>query len=527
MRVSFSIVALALAACGPKAPVTTVPVEGASAAPVAPVVAEAAPATPIAPADVTAAPAAPVDAAAGGASPSPTGLSEDARRSFDDAVAMLTTADAGRAQRALEMLSPLAGQYPDIAALHYNIGVAHQVLGRDVDARRAWTRATEVDPTAARAWLNLGVLGVTEGRPDVALSQIQSGIRYAPSNVELRVVAIGVLRSLKRYDEAKKEARAALQINTRSVPIYNNLALVYLDTAEYDLAKFVLQKALADIEGAAQNAQLHAVLGEVYLRQSLPGDALSEFKKALDLDPMNLPALQFLANYHLDNRAWADAIALLERAAQGAPKDAGIRLSLGIAYRGEGRFDDAKRVYEDALRLDPRNPEPYRNLAVLYGDSMKSYDAAVDSIEKYRQAGGGTPAELDQWVSALRKEQKRIEDRKKREAKQREAEAAEAAAAAAAAAQLPAPVEVVTPPPVEVVPPAPAPVPAEVVAPAPSTAPTEVVATPQPAPAADPNVWGAQPAEPAPAPVPTPSVPAEPAPAPAPAPAEGNPWGGG
>jgi lipopolysaccharide biosynthesis regulator YciM len=270
------------------------------------------------------------------------------------------------------------------------------------------------------------------------------------------------------------------------------------------------------------------MLGEVYLRQSLAGDALLEFRKSLELDPTNLQALQFLANYHLDNRAWADALPLLERASQVAPKDAGVRLSLGVAYRGEGRFDDARKSYEEALRLDGKNPEPHRNLAVLYGDYLKSYDQAVDAIEAYRKAGGGPAKELDDWVAAIRKDQKRSEDKKRRDAERKKRDEEEARAAAAAAAQQPA----LVPPPIEPVPvSAPAPEPASVPTPAPEPAPMPTLApesapNPTPAPAAPSNVWGdSGPAQPAPA---APVAPAEPAPAePAPVPAEQNPWEGG
>lgn len=414
-----------LVGCAPKTGTTTSPVPTTSVA--APPVAT----TEVAPAPVAAPESAPAPAAApaettGTAVATPAtapalqiAQKDGVARRVNDAAAMLTTGDASRAQRAIEILQGELAENPQVATIHYNIGVAHQLLGQDAEARRAWTRATEVDPTFAKAWHNLGVANAAGGRLDLALASFQAGTRYNPNSIELRVASIAALRQLKRYDEAIAEAKAALFINSKAIPIYNDLAMVYLDTNRYDLARFTLEKALADIDGAKGNARLHAVLGEVYYRLGYTGDAVQSFQKSLELDPYQLPALLYLAGYHMDNRSWTDATPLLERAMKVAPNDAGIQLNLGICYRGEGRFEEAKRAYNEALRLRPKDPEPYRNLAVLYGDYMKAYDAALQSIEDYRRAGGGPASELDAWIASIKKEQERIEKQRLREERQR------------------------------------------------------------------------------------------------------------
>ncbi len=395
-------------------------------------------------------------------------------RQVNEAVAMLTTGDPTRAQRAIELLQGQLAANPDVAAIHYNIGVAHQLMGQEAEARRSWTRATEVDPTFAKSWVNLGALSAATGRVDLALASYQAGTRYNPQSIDLRVATIGALRQLRRFDEAIAEAKAALFINSKAIPIYNDLAMVYLDTNRYDLARFTLQKALVDIEGAKGNARLHAVLGEVYYRLGYTADAVQSFQRSLELDPFQLPALLYLAGYYMDNRSWTDATPLLERALKVAPGDAGIFLNLGISYRGEGRFEEARKSYTEALRLRPTDPEPYRNLAVLYGDYMKAYDSALQSIEDYRRAGGGPAAELDGWIASIRKEQERIEKQRQREERQRKDD--EARRAQEESALIPAAPEA---PPAPFGDPAPQPTPAPQPAPEPAPAPAP---SPDPAP---------------------------------------------
>ncbi len=421
-----------------------------------------------------------------------------------DAVSMLTTGDQGRARAALDLLKPLASQYPDVVEIPYNIGVAHHILGEDTEARRAWLRATEVDPSFAKSWLNLGALSAQRGQLEAALSSFQAGVRQAPKDVQLRIAAIDAQRALGRFSEAVVEAKAALLVDSRAIGIYNSLASVYLANDQLDMARFMSLKALEVVQGAERNAELQANFGQIYLRTGYAGDALEAFKKALELDPDQPVALQFLSGYFLDNRNYDDAVPLLERQARLFPTQAGPRLSLGVSYRGQGRFEDAIKCYDEALRLDPSNPEPHRNLAVLYGDHLKSWDTAIAEIDAYRKAGGGPAAELDAWAASVAKDKdKALRQQRRDEEARREREAAEAALS------VPEPVAVPEPAP------EPAPWPTAVPEPVPESTPSPDTA---------PTPWG----EPAPAPEPSPTPEISPTPE-APSPTEGSPdspWGG-
>ncbi len=433
--------------------------------------------------------AAPSDPAAatnpqGAAWDEPTG---GADKQLSDAVAMLTTGDAARARGAIEMLKPLTSQYPDRAEIPYNIGVAHNILGDDTEARRSWLRATEIDPTFARAWLNLAALSAKKGQYDAALASLQAGIRQNPKDVELRVAAVATHRQLRRYSEAVSEAKSALKVNSKAIEVYNQLALVYIDTGQTDLAKFMCYKAMEAVEGADQNAQLQSNFGQIYLKDGYPGDAIAAFRRALDIDPNQLSSLQFLAGYYLDNRNYSDAIPLLERIVGLVPEAGGARTNLGIAYRGDGRFEDAIKAYNEALRLDPGAAEPHRNLAVLYSDYMKAYDAAVNEVEAWRRYGGNS-AEADTWIAQIRKDQEKAEKKRKKEEDARRKQAEEEAAKSAPPPPEPAPEVAPTPAPAPELAPAPEPAPAPEVepTPAPSPAPGES----SPAPGGSDSPWG-------------------------------------
>jgi tetratricopeptide (TPR) repeat protein len=355
------------------------------------------------------------------------------QRVMAESVEALKLGDPTQAARVVEELKALTSMAPDAAEIPYNIGIAYELLGDDTNARKAYLRATDVDPTLGAAWLNLGAMAEERGEYDRALQSYEAGLRHDPENADLIVGVIGALRRQGRYAQAVTEAKRALGQNANNVNIYNNLGLVYLAQGQTELASFVYQKALNSVEGASNNAFLHANLGKVYLAREEDYLAQQELEQALRLDPRMVPAMVDLAQLHMNDRNWSDAATLLERARTEAPSDAAILTNLGICYRGLGRLEEAQALYQQALDANPRNADPYLNMAVLQGDYMRAYDAALASIDRYVAAGGQDRTLADTWraelIDAKAKYEKELERKRKRDEREAKRKAEEAGAA--------------------------------------------------------------------------------------------------
>ena len=74
------------------------------------------------------------------------------------------------------------------------------------------------------------------------------------------------------------------------------------------------------------------------------------------------PQQQSLAVAPLDEARAAELRSVAER----DTGDAATRAQLGNMYFDAGRFQDAARWYEDALRIDPRNPDVSTDLGIAY-----------------------------------------------------------------------------------------------------------------------------------------------------------------
>lgn len=305
----------------------------------------------------------------------------------------------------------------------FNLALARHAQGDLATAAMLYESAVQDDPSNGDAWLYLAQARAAGGRASSAEENLKLGLRQSPEHMGLRVGLIKLLRSQGRYDEAIEASKAALKINANHLPVYNNFALAYLDKGNTTLARFILQKALQSVEGAVNNATLHTNLGwSYYLDGNLPA-AKESLDKAVELEPELVPALMYLSRVYLDDRNYEDMVPLLETARSVDPTNPDVQLTLGIAYRGTGRLDDARKAYEQALVLRPDDPTPHFNLGILLGDHEKDYDGAIAAFERYVLAKGAQVERAATYIDEVRKEKERAERRARAEAKRREREA--------------------------------------------------------------------------------------------------------
>ena len=136
-----------------------------------------------------------------------------------------------------------------------------------------------------------------------------------------------------------------------------------------------------------------------------------------------MPALVYLSSIYMEDHRYADTVPLLEKAASKAPENHGVQMTLGVAYRGVGRYDDAQKAYRKALALDPADPDPHLNLGILFGDYLKDYDKALASYNDYLSSGGKESELVEEYVKRTEREKKRAAKLADRERKRKEREA--------------------------------------------------------------------------------------------------------
>jgi tetratricopeptide (TPR) repeat protein len=342
---------------------------------------------------------------------------------MSQAVALLGgDVEVAEAEQATSLMTEASERFPDEARTHYNLGVARWHSGDPAGAQRAFERAKGLDESLVEAWIQLGRAMAARDDFGSAVANYRDGVEQFPEHIEMRVALIDAYRSQGRAEEAVSEAQAALKVRADSVELYNSMGLAYLDMGRLGLARFVFQKAMSAVTGAEDNAYLACNLGRVYQLEGNTPLARAFYLRALELDPELLPAQVYLSEVYMKDRNYGGVVELLERTAEADPNNADVQLILGVAYRGVGRHSDAETAYRKAGELRPVDPDPWFNLGILFGDHVKDYEASLTAFQRYLDSGGSEAGRASEYMKEIERERTRAEKRKKAEEERKKRE---------------------------------------------------------------------------------------------------------
>jgi type IV pilus assembly protein PilF len=112
-------------------------------------------------------------------------------------------------------------------------------------------------------------------------------------------------------------------------------------------------------EKEQQNADIHYNLGVQAQQAGHIQEALSEYQRAVELDPDNADSQNALGIIlHLSFRRYAEAIEHYQRALEVRPNFSEARTNLGNVYLDQGQYDEAIKLYEQVLN-DMLYPTPF------------------------------------------------------------------------------------------------------------------------------------------------------------------------
>ncbi|MBD3336507.1 MAG: tetratricopeptide repeat protein [Candidatus Eisenbacteria bacterium] len=124
----------------------------------------------------------------------------------------------------------------------------------------------------------------------------------------------------------------------------------------------ILRRALRRDPG---NGRLHTDLGTYLARESFLEQAVESFERALAIDSTSAPALMGIASVMRSSGRSAEAIEYLQRLVENHPQVPVYQNELGTLYLTLGRYLEARRHLEAAVRLNPQYDVALQNLRVL------------------------------------------------------------------------------------------------------------------------------------------------------------------
>ena len=165
---------------------------------------------------------------------------------------------------------------------------------------------------------------------------------------------------------------------------YDSLGIVYVKKGRLDEAISVFKKAL-NIK--PNYADAHYNLGVAYHEKGVLDEAISEYKKALTINPNDAMAHVNLGTAYKDKHRLDEAISEFKKALIIKSNFAEAYLNLGVAYYEKGTLDKAISEFKQTIEIMPDYADAHHNLAVAYY-SKGNYKLAIVHYNKAVELGG-------------------------------------------------------------------------------------------------------------------------------------------
>jgi tetratricopeptide (TPR) repeat protein len=201
-------------------------------------------------------------------------------------------------------------------------------------------------------------------------SVVDSGRAFADVH-HLLGVSLSLLGQGQR---ALTELERALELNPRYVEALIHRGLVLNDLGRTEEAEQAFTQAAATIDGptaglpapvAAQLANRHAELAEIYAGAGALGRAIEEYERALDLGPEFHDLRYRMARVLLEAGRPLEAREALEEVLRARPAFVDAQAALGLARYLSGDAGGAREVWQDCLARRPENARVEAYLAML------------------------------------------------------------------------------------------------------------------------------------------------------------------
>lgn len=187
----------------------------------------------------------------------------------------------------------------------------------------------------------------------------------------------------EQFEKAKSLLKSVIQAKPSNGKAAFLLGNIYLKQNIADSASIYFQKGLAASDGAKFN---NIGLGQMDLDANNKSAAQAKFDLVTkDVKKKDTEEYVYIARAYMnaDKPDYANAVAVLTKAAAANPTDAQVQLALGDAYYGEKKQNEAYVAYRNAYQTDNTLLRAKMQLGVLlkgakaYTEAVKAYNEVI------------------------------------------------------------------------------------------------------------------------------------------------------
>ncbi|MBA7496814.1 Cell division coordinator CpoB [subsurface metagenome] len=278
----------------------------------------------------------------------------------------------------------------------------------------------------------LGLEFIRNGKLYDAIRVFRNGLKIYPQSPEINFNLGMVFSWLNHFKDAEKHALIALRKKGffGRLPVYRKQEILRkksgsgYETSEIPLPDWTLDVALKE---GNYFSDAYDLLGNIYFKNGELDKSILTFNKVIEIYPedamghYNLGCSYWaLEDWENAEMEWKKAVKY-EKVAKEREERAKVskdqlsislivlrrpvayraRKSLGLLYLKKNLADKALKEFEQAIELEPSDPEPYYELGKMY-QAKGDIEKAIFYYEKYLYLGGKKEVEVKELLKSLK-----------------------------------------------------------------------------------------------------------------------------
>ncbi len=343
------------------------------------------------------------------------------------ATLLLQTGDRRQIKAVIAELQPLVSRMPGNATLHLNLGRAYMVAGdpqSQEQARMQFLEALKIEAKNIPARLALAELQTTRGEHAKAVQTAEEVLAIDQTNQIARLIRATALMNMSEFGRAREELTTVLKMYPKSNDARYQLATLDFVERRYKEAEGEFQilmqtndpRGLAGVMDARigqgrwseaikfaedelrktpDRADYRRALAAIYLRAGKYPEAVASFQVLIDKNPKSAELYVLMGECKRFGHDANGAIDAFKKAKDLDPNSYLPSLELGLVFGDLGRIEDARKAYEDVIRLQPDNAEALNNLAYIKADTGQDLDQALAYAQRAQQKRPNDPDIVD------------------------------------------------------------------------------------------------------------------------------------
>jgi len=224
---------------------------------------------------------------------------------------------------------------------------------------------------------------VSSSSKSAAEQSLRADVEHEPGNFDVNRRLGKMLVDDGKVRQALPYLERASQLNPGDYENAYELALAHADAGQYERARTEARALLATPNRtAAQQAELHHLLGNIEEKLGNPLEAVREYQRAAELDPSEANLFDWGTDLLL-HRAFEPAIEVFAEGNRLFPRSARMLAGLGVAWYARGAHAQAAQSLCEASDLNPDDPSPYLFLGKMQTVEAMQSDCVGERLGRF------------------------------------------------------------------------------------------------------------------------------------------------